>query len=325
MLFYVGCKKNKTKEDEKMNKNKVIVAVIFVLALFATITAMSDDGEQQPVKPEKKTEVTQVQNEQVQQTGNAVNVVNEEVSGEEKTGDRVTVKDRLCVDTGMTQAELVKFQAEYYKKAQDIGINEGRYITFKDFFKFKVNLNVADELKKLGLLLTKDPFIADESFAFNVTNSDIILVGTIEKIEYLYSSKEEELNTDTSRSKYTVIIEEILKGENCFEAKSERIQYLNAIGKYINVSHEQKQLLNKKYILFFEVYDPSNIKNSLVLRKKHSSLRIENDGLYHEDSNYKFAKSFSEVSQIIEKYNKINNNLEFYKRKYIGLEVKNEK
>jgi|GEM_PF-5790745 len=134
-----------------MKKNIIIVAVILVLALFASINAMSGDGGNVPEQNEKGTESVQVQSEQVQQ---AVKEVQEEPAvvsvQEEKSDEKVTVKDQLGIDTGMTEKEFEEFKTDFIKKAKEIGLPEGRD-GFNSYFKLKINLNVYEELKNNGV------------------------------------------------------------------------------------------------------------------------------------------------------------------------------
>ena len=71
-----------------MKKNIIITAVILVLALFATISAMSGDGGQQPVKPEKETEAVQEITQDTQQSTTAVG---------QKDKDNQTKKERKAI------------------------------------------------------------------------------------------------------------------------------------------------------------------------------------------------------------------------------------
>ncbi|HAN21815.1 MAG TPA: hypothetical protein DCP51_09130 [Clostridiales bacterium] len=308
-----------------MKKNKIIVAVIFILALYATISAMSDDGGQQPVKPEKKTEAEKVQQEQPQNAEKVVQEAQIEESDQEtKSGERVTVKDRLGVDTGKSKSELEAFTQQYYKKAEELGIQDYPSLSPKSYFEHKINLNAVDELKNLGLFLTKNPFLPEENIAYNITHSDIIVLGEIDSVEYFYKSEAEEWKADKYiLSRCFVKIDEILKGSEFYKSQPDKVSYLSTNGKFLT-SGEYKMNIGQKYIFFFQIRTPDIDKFKNDLLKHKGSLKIENGKTFVEYFKDEF-KSYSEALTLIKRFIKLNDTDNFYNRNYISKENRNEK
>lgn len=301
----------------KQNKTILIMAVIF--SLLSTAFAMSGDGGQQPVKTEKGNEAVQEQ-----QAGNVVQVVEEESGQEEKTGVRVTVKDRLGIDTGMTKAELDEFKAQYIKRAEELGIENYPSVSPYSYFEHKINLNAIEELKNLGLFIKKNPFLTDENFAYNVTHSDMIILGEIDSVEYLYDSKEDEWKADMYiLSKCYVKIEKILKNNEFHKIYSDKVTYLSTNGKFLT-SGEYKMNFGQKYIFFLKKRSDDIDKFKNDFSKLKGSIRIENENTYLEyfDDEYKNCK---EIFNTINTFNAINDGINFYKREYSVTENKNEK
>ncbi|OGE84962.1 MAG: hypothetical protein A2Y39_05690 [Candidatus Delongbacteria bacterium GWF2_40_14] len=248
-----------------MKKNIIIPAVILVLALFASTYAMSDDGGQQPVKPEKKTEAVQVQNEQVQQVDNTVNLVKEEGSGleENKSGESVTVKDRLGVDTGMTKEELDIFKEDYMKLEKQIYpyYNIGNW-----FYNLKIDLNKRDELKKVGVDLNRSGVPAEaKTYKENTLLSDVIVIGSI-------VGQEQPVGTD--RIAYAVKIDEVLKGEDILINKlgkvPEKLHFFHS-GVISDLDNEII-IQNQKGIYFMDRADGMNKDRQWLSKRPYSTL-----------------------------------------------------
>jgi hypothetical protein len=83
--------------------------------------------------------------------------------------------------------------------------------------------------------------------------------------------------------------------------------------------------IGQKYILFFQIPKSplENYKNDLSKISK-SSLRITNGKVYREYFDKEF-KNLKEILLTIEDFVRINDIQNFYKRNYMGKELKNEK
>lgn len=237
-------------------------------------------------------------------------------------------KDKLGYDTGMSNEELDLFKNNYAKKLKILGLLKFP-VFFVKSYQSKLNLLKIEELRDLGL-----PFDSLSIYhgsgapqLLNILMSDFIVVGTIDKIEFLYNSKEEEMSAKSDRnSKYHVKIEEILKGENDFKNLENELSFYSCIGKYVWCSDGVNYLLNAKYLMYIDlVSNPIDSIPELVVHHK-SSLEIDDNELFYTSRNFnkksKYAKTFSEMKSIIKKYLEINDSENFYKREYNG---KNEK
>ncbi|MDA3884985.1 MAG: hypothetical protein PF638_05260 [Candidatus Delongbacteria bacterium] len=291
-----------------MKSRKVLILAI-IFALLTSIFAMSDDGRNEP----------QVEKKEVKQ---GITKANQSETQAKETKSNETVKDRLGFDTGMTKEEIIEFETNYYNRCKELGIQKDHFVAPGSYFKYKINLNAIDKMKNLGLFLKKDPNNLEEDFAFFVTHSDLIVIGTIEDIEYFFKTEEEESNAKGARSVYTVKVENILKGENLFEVIPNQIKYYNSTGKFIITSNDRRQNLNGKYIFFFQLYD-GKIEN--LFRIRNSSLIIKDEEAFSVFSKNKPLRSVNEIVSIVEKYNEISNPIDFYKRKYVNEEVDDDK
>lgn len=288
--------------------------VMFLLIfLLSHSFSMSGDGN---VPVVKEGNVHDVVSQTLQQTES--NVGSNEKSNE-------TVKDRFGVDTGMTKEHFQEFETNYLKKCEQLGIQKYPRVSPKSYFEHKINLNVVDELKELGLFLTKDPFLPDEGLAYNITHSDLIVIGILDSYEYLYKTRAEEWENHT-RSRYFVEVEKVLKKEEFIESIPNRISFSSSIGKHIISSGEQQLKIGQKYIFFFQA--PKSPLNALEIdfyKMRFSSVRVEQNKTYLLDSSKEYMKNYDELLSLIKKYNKLNDVENFYNRKYLSEEAKNEK
>lgn len=297
---------------------KLIAVAIMFLFLLSPIFPMSGDGGNvHVVQKEESTNATASENVPVEQTKN--------VAQSTKSNPIETVKDRFGIDTGMNKKQFDTFKTQYLRTAEESGILNYPIVSPKSYFEHKINLNVVDELKKLGLFLTKDPFTPEESFAYKITHSDIIVIGTIDSVEYFYKTEEEEWEAKPHiLSRYFVEVEEILKGIEYYKIIPETITYFSSNGNFLT-SGDYKPKIGQKHILFFQKLEnlPNQFENDLS-KMRNSSLRIVNDKIYLLDLKKEFTKSYNEVLTLIKKYNEINGNHNFYNKEYIE-EDNNEK
>jgi hypothetical protein len=231
-------------------------------------------------------------------------------------------KDRLGFDSGMTNEELDIFKNNYAAKLENLGLKKFP-IFYVESYKSKLNLLKIEELKNLGL-----PFdslsiyhTAGRSQLLNILTSELIVVGTIDEIEYLYNSKDEELNAKSNRiTKYHVKIDEILKGKHDFKDVVNELSFYSSSGKYIWTSSNPNYLLGTKYLMYFNL-DSNPIDDIPELNiRHHSSLEIDSNELFFLTLNHnkksKYIKKFSEMKTIINKYIEINDSENFYNREY---------
>ncbi|MDA3886545.1 MAG: hypothetical protein PF638_13205 [Candidatus Delongbacteria bacterium] len=296
-----------------MKYKSIIAVVIFIL--LTTIFAMSDDGVNEPQiekSKEVKHEVT-------------TNVDSYPLEQTVQVKSSKTVKDQLGIDTGMTKVELEIFKTQYMKKAEKLGILEHKSVSPKSYFDHNINLNAVDELKKLGLFLTHTATSSEESFAYNIIHSDIIAIGSIDKVQYLCKDKEEERNAyGNIRSRFFVKINRILKGSENLVSSLDEIPFISSKGKFIISSGSEYVEKGKEYIFFFQkgLFGKEEFKNDYS--KLKGSLMINNERVFFEYFDTEF-KSYEEILSIIENFNKINDSENFYQRNYIIKEAKNDK
>ncbi len=289
-----------------MKKNIIIVAVILVLALFASINAMSGDGGNVPEQNEKGTESVQVQSEQVQQ---AVKEVQEEPAvvsvQEEKSDEKVTVKDQLGIDTGMTEKEFEEFKTDFIKKAKEIGLPEGRD-GFNSYFKLKINLNVYEELKNNGVDVKLYGFPTSKSHLEDAVFSDIVLIGEIYNRSYVE-------NKTFFKSFYSVKVIEIFKGEEFIKDEfRNKISVLSKNGKNFFSSDETEMQIGEKR-LFFLNYKLGE-EDRFATRGNAERLIIDNS-LYSASGKILIGNLKSEIDKI-KRIIEINDSKNFYNRSY---------
>jgi len=300
-----------------MDRRVIITAIL--IAMLSVVFSMSDDGGNVPVISKKETdkEPTSYVSGQIEQGNGAI---------PSKIND--TVKDRFGFDTGMTKNDYDLFRTQYLLRAEELGIPKSPgYVTSENYFDHKVNINAVEELKKLGLFVTQNPRNENETFGFSITNSDIILIGTVDSVEYFHKTKEEEwkVSPGLALSRYFVKVDKILKGEEFYKTVPSKVSYLSPIGKFLTISSDYQLKIGQKYILFFQKPKSplENYKNDLSKIKK-ASLRIVDDRIYIEYFNEEF-KSMKDILSTIDNFNRINDTYNFYKRNYMNKEAGNEK
>jgi hypothetical protein len=307
-----------TKKNRRFIMEKKVIITAILIAMLSVAFSMSGDGENVPVVQKK--EAVNVLN---QDTNNKVNL-----EESESLIVRETVEDQFGFDTGMTKSEFDAFKAQYLRRAEELGIPKSPgYVTSESYFDHKLNINAVEELKKLGLFVTQNPRNENETFGFSITNSDIILIGTVNSVEYFHKTKEEEwkVSPGSALSRYFVKVDKILKGEEFYKTVPSKVSYLSSIGKFLTISSDYQLKIGQKYILFFQKPKSplKNFKNDLS-KIKMASLRIVDDRIYIEYFNEEF-KSLEEILSTIDNFNRINDTSDFYKRNYIIKEQKNEK
>ncbi len=282
-----------------MKKNKMISTVIFAFALLTAAFAMSSGGNNEPAKDSQqvKQDVKNVQTEQPDQA---------------KSNE--TVKDRTGVDTGMTEEELAKFKAQYLKRAEELGIDDNAFYSKEFFYENKVNLNSFEALKELGILSAKDSPAMEEKFIYNIIQADVIVVGNIENVEYIYKTQEEESGRDVYyRSRYHVKVESLQKGSEYYNSTPKEIAYPSPIGKYVWSTGDNQLEIGKKYVLFFRKYP--NVHNDLF-KIRATSLKKDGLDLYLESSKSKLILDYTQLLNKITKFQEINDTNNFYHRSY---------
>ncbi|MDD5102441.1 MAG: hypothetical protein PHH62_05615 [Endomicrobiaceae bacterium] len=224
-------------------------------------------------------------------------------------------KDKLGFDTGMTNEELDVFKNKYALKLENLGLKKFP-IFYVRSYQSKLNLLKIDELRNLGFPFDSLSIYHTPSTTqlLDILMSDLIVVGTIDKIEYLFKTKDDELNAKSHiKSKYHIKVEEILKN-NLKDEINELFSY-SCKGKYVWCSDGANYLLNSKYLMYINLdYNPIEDKNELIVRH-HSSLEIDNDELFFPTKS-KYIRKFSEMKSIIKKYIEINDTENFYNRDY---------
>ena len=295
-----------------MKKNIVIVAVILVLALFASIYAMSDDGGQLPVKPEKKTESASVQKEQAQQSEMM------QSSTEEQSKSNAPVKDWFGFDTGMTEKALQEHQETYIQRW--IGLQESivgvrKNVTEKKMqllmkrtredalymYMRRLNINAIPKFKEFGINLI-DYFSGYdahgvEPYTFATTISQVVIHGII-SIGY----------DSLKHAGYYLKPIEIFKGGFYYEKMPDIIPF--------NIWGELQD--GQEYIVFLGVNSNSKVINQL------NKISLENIGVplwVKEDSQVidsyrRVLGNIDEVKATIKEIDKVNNTVNFYNIKF---------
>lgn len=220
----------------------------------------------------------------------------------------VTFKDRLGVDTGMTEEKLEMFREEYAQKFKQL-FPHFRSTAYKSYFEKKINLNKIEIFEEYGLDLRKFSVIEGSSYQKNTLHSDIVATGQVVEI----------FEANTNQPKYKFEINQILKG-------SEVIKYkLGDIPKFLNFTDfHNVSVLNVKGIYFFDV-DPIAIDNSLFVKIGYSTVITYNESLvcYERDRNrfdsaFKYKHGKLELSKMQKDNNYGERYLNWYEECYIG-------
>lgn len=280
---------------------KEIVVVIVFLFLLSQICAMSGDGGNVPVVPKKEAvNVTAKDNVPVTQ--------NESTALTNKSDTNETVKDQFGVNTEKTEDEFKKFKNEYSKKFVELFPNF-RENLYEYFFDRKINLNKIDEFKNNGLNLQKSKHASEVDYMENSLKSHVIVTG---KIVDLIQKDESFV------PRYKLEIDQIVKGAEIIE------KYLGEIPKYIyfiaffGVSVDNESVLNKKGIYFLYI-DTEAMKQSLFLKRPYSTVIAYNDSIVcYEQDRHKFDTAFKYKHGKLElsKMEKDNNYGEKYQKWY---------
>jgi hypothetical protein len=289
-----------------MKSSKVIAAVL-ILMLSAAF-AMSGDGGQQPVEQEKVSEEVQVQNEQVQQTEQLVLSKPTEGSGQaEKSGERVTVKDRFGIDTGMTKEELDEFKAQYIKRAEELGLFRSSKYGYDTYFDWKVNLTKRKELEAMNVDI-KDIGKQNyhQSHYENAVYSDVVLIGEIYDLVYVEDQP-------FYKSVFKVKVKDVLKGIELIKNEfGNKISILSKNGKTFYSSDTTEMKVGESRLFFLSYKLGSEDK----FASRSLSERIIKDGkLYDREGKRLIGNLDDEIIKII-KIIEINDSKNFYKRSY---------
>ena len=274
---------------------KILVAFIFMF-LLSPIYSMSDDGGNVPVV---KNENNSQEVSQVEQQSNLVF----DQTAEAKSNE--TVKDRLGFDTNMSQVELEEFKINYYEKAKEVGLPEGRD-GYNSYFKLKLNLNSYEELKRNGVDIMLYGFPTSKSHLENAIYSDVVLIGEIIDRTYVDNEK-------FYKSFYKVKVIEVLKGKEFIESLNYEISVLSKNGKNFFSSDETEMNVGEKR-LFFLNYKLGEEDRFATIAK--SERLIKGDNLYSSSGKTLLGDLKSEIEKL-KKIIQINDSNNFYKRKYI--------
>jgi len=324
-----------------MKKNIIIVAVILVLALFSSIYAMSDDGGQQPVKPEKKTEAVQAQNEQIQQSEKMVQEKQTEVNGQEnKSGEEKKIEKFILKNVWpdqeksaqLTEEKYNQVRYDYFEKAKIMG-EENRQVV-NDFWDHRVNVNKIQELKDLDALPQGKDVEQFNSNCFALF-SQLVVIGTVKKIEY-----DSNIN---ARYKTTVEVEanEVIAGDELFPSLTKIIYIvLESDLRNGNWNSEPNLKLETKYLFYLTRYPlefyaryndgclkgqterwlkeikpmPDNINDLNVFAPySYSTVDLE---AFKRTFKGDFEKYLNDLFNTIKKIFKINDKANFYNRSY---------
>jgi hypothetical protein len=298
----------------KSSKTVAITAVLFLI--LSTAFAMSGDGGQQPVKQEKGNEAVQVQSEQVQQEVKSVQETQNDQSAKpdgtrsdqvEKSGERVTVKDRLGFETGMSKEEHEKFKEEYNILAEKLGITKSSKYGYDTYFDWKVNLTKRKELEAMNVDLNNigAPNHA-KSHLENCVYSDIVLIGMIYDITY---------HEDTAffKTSFRVHVEEYLKGESLIKDGSKRISIVNnSPAKNFN-SSETELNIGDRMVFFLDYF--GDVENNRYFSRSLSERPIINGKVYTNSGSVVIG-DLQAVVKKMKKIIEINDSDNFYKRSY---------
>jgi hypothetical protein len=277
--------------------------MFLLISLLSPCFAMSGDGDVPVVKKENIPDVVP----------KTIKETESNVGSDEKSNE--TVKDRFGIDTGMTNKEFELFKKNYFTTAKNMGITNNVWINIESYFDHKINLNAVEELKNNGFFWTSDPK-HDQRIEYSISHSDIIVVGTIDSVAYMYKTQDEESNRNVYyRSRYYVNVEYLLKGSECYNSTPSQVTYRSPIGKYIWSSGDQKLNIGQKYVLFLRKYQ--NKFNDLN-KIRFTSLRLEGLNLYLESSKTKLNLDYNELLSKISKFQEINDSKNFYDRNYLN-------
>ena len=256
------------------SKTVAITAVLFLI--LSAAFAMSGDGGQQPVKQEKGTEAVQVQQfeKSVQEPLYAQAVQPEGISSGqvEKTGERVTVKDRLGFETGMTKEELGKFKQEYAKEFKKL-FPHLRDTAYEWLFDYNLDLSKYEELKKVGIDLKKTigSLAEARSYKQNTIYSHIVVVGkTVNKIN------------DGRLDYNTLEIETVLKGSEVF---SNRFGNTPDSFEYVSLAWSVSEThpvigVRAIYFLVIPLTDSYRMDKEWIMRIPESTILCLDDGKF---------------------------------------------
>lgn len=233
-----------------MKKNKIIVAVIFVLSLYVTLSAMSDDGGQQLVKPEKKTEVTQEITHDAQQSAT--------VAGQERLADQKNALKRATIaqlegyalknvwidqEKEVDIVEYEKMKEDYKKKLLELGRKDSDY-----FWQNRVNLDIYEQLKK-------DKEVSEKWEGEFRTTEDKILLSQVIVIGEVISREYDNRDRAHFKTSCNVKVDEVLFNRYFKESfPSELIVKIEADLRIGNYDHEPNLVVGKKYVLFLTKY-----------------------------------------------------------------------
>jgi hypothetical protein len=281
-------------------EKKVIMTAILI-TLLSVVFSMSGDGGNVPVEKKEA-------NQQLVQGSTAITNQAEQVKSNE------TVKDRLSVDTGMTNEEFEQFKQNYALKFKQIFPNFTEN-AMDWFFDYKINLNAIDKFEENGLNLKEFSIAQGSSFQKNALFCDIIVTGKITEM----IQKDE-----ATAPRYKLKVNQIIHG-------SEEIKkYLGEIPEFLYVvallgtSIDNESMLNKGGIYFLQI-DSEVIKHSLFVKRYYSTVLVYNDSnvcyerdFYKFDSAFKYKNGKLELSKMQKDNNYEERYLKWYKECQIG-------
>ncbi len=301
-----------------MKKNKIITAVIFAFALLTTVFAMSNDGNNEPVKQEMKTDTMQVQNEQVQQDEKTI-----QNESNQESMSSTTAKDWFGFDTGMTEKEFQEHQEAYIKRwidFQESIVGERKNISEKKIqqimertrqdaiirYQQRLNLNAIPKFKQFGIG-PKDYFTGYDAqgvspYTYATTISQVVVHGKVIATEGGYETK--------TTPVYTLEVIEMLKGEFYYKEPPKTIKASLWLTNY-KVGDEIIAFLGIKDIVKEDIKTPFE---DLILKSVGTRLFIREDGYALQGPNS--VGKIDQAKKIIKEIDNINNAESFYNMKF---------
>jgi hypothetical protein len=279
---------------------KKIIVTALLIALLSVVFSMSGDGGNVPVVPKKEAVNVNVPSQDSPKGDDQGNYKQAEnkYNGE-------TVKDRFGIDTGMTKEEFEEFKGNFFEKAKEIGLPEGRD-GYNSYFRMKINLNSYEVLKDIGADIKWYGFPTSKSHLENTLYSDVVLIGDIYERVYVDDQK-------FYKSYYKVKVIDILKGASLVKDEfGNIISVLSKNGKNFSTSDETEMKIGERR-LFFLIHKLGEDDRFATTAKSEGL--IIGDKLYSVSGNVYIGDLKTETDRI-KKIVEVNDSENFYKRNY---------
>lgn len=239
------------------------------------------------------------------------------------------------IDTGLSEKEYIQFKENYFKCLDKLNwINKHGYRKdeenikqmYEEYFKRKINLNALDKLEELGW----DPGLVDRGLPATILfRGGVILTGNTTDSVVILDNLEKRIYGSLWEFK----IDKIIKGKELMDqgdTEGSTIYLKSLLGKGNTNSGQCRYLRNTNYVLFLYKSKsfPRENPPQPYYKVDFKCFAYEGEDVWTEDkyqlteykkdkrSQLKYNMKFSEIINLINAIEKVNDTCNFYKRSY---------